>query len=128
MPLLDVSEVLTDPDFVDTTLQCTRQDQTVGENGRATNAPSITPFAGVVVNDAGDLLLRIAEGERIVRSITIYTKFRLVDGRDGRSADLVTWQGAQYTVTNVANWSAYGAGFVAATCDLLPLSGGAGVQ
>lgn len=126
MPLLDVSDVLLDPDFMDSSLACTRQDQTVNDDGLAVNAETVSPFSGVVTNNTGDILLRRAEGERIAGSITIHTKFRLCDGQDGRSADIVTWLGARYTVTNVANWSTYGAGFVMATCDLIPLSGGSG--
>ena len=127
-PWLDVSDVLLDPDFMDRTLTCTRQLQTVGDDGIAVNAQTITGFFGVVTNNQGDLLLRRAEGEHILGSITVNTKFRLLDGADGRSADLVSWQGATYTVSAVSSWSTYGAGFVAATCDLIPLSGGANGQ
>jgi hypothetical protein len=38
-------------------------------------------------------------------------------------ADLVVWKGARYTVVNVDDYSHFGAGFVAATCDLIPVAG-----
>lgn len=124
MPLLDVSEVLLDIDFVDTSLLCIRNAQIVGTDGVAVDTQTSTPFFGVVTNDSGDILLRIAEGSRIKGSITIHTKFRLISGKIGYDADMVTWNGDNYTVSNVADWSKYGAGFVAVTCDLMPLSGG----
>lgn len=124
MPFLDVSDVLCDPEFVDRKLTCTRQAQSVGSDGLAVNTPTVTPFFGVVTSNRGDVLQRLAEGSRIQGSITIHTRFLLQDGRNGSDADLVTWQGRQYTVTNVNDYSTYGAGFVDAECDLIPLSGG----
>lgn len=126
MPQLDVSDVLLDPEFIDMSLVCVRQAQTVGNDGLAVNTPTSTPFYGVVTNDTGDLLERRADGERIMASITVHTKFRLTAGKDGLSADIVTWDGDDYTVSAVANWSKYGRGFMMATCDLIPLSGGVG--
>lgn len=124
MPRLDVSDVLLDPEFVDTSLVCIRNSQTVGDDGIAVDTQTSIPFFGVVTNDTGDILIRQAQGEHITGSITIHTRFRLSDGSTSFSADEVAWQGATYTVSNVANWSTYGRGFVAATCDLKPLSGG----
>jgi len=124
MPQLDVSDVLLDPDFIDKSLICNRMAQTVGNDGIAVDTPTSMPFSGVVTNDTGDILMREAQGERLEGSITIHSKFRLTDGTNSYSADQVVWLGATYTVTRVANWSTYGRGFVAATCDLVPLSGG----
>ncbi|MDE1905294.1 MAG: hypothetical protein KGH75_02430 [Rhodospirillales bacterium] len=124
MPMLDVTGVLFDPDFVDTTLTVARSAQMVGSNGLATNSPTTTRFVGVVVNDKGDILRRMAEGSRIVGSITIYTKFPLEDGSNGIDADVVVWRGRRYTVSNVLDYSTYGRGVIVASCDLIPLSGG----
>ena len=50
--------------------------------------------------------------------------FRLTDGKGADSiADVVTWQGRDYTVANVNDYSHFGSGFVAVSCDLLPLAG-----
>lgn len=127
MPNLDVSDVLLDPDFFDT-LVCTRNTQTVDDGGIATNSPVDTPFIGVVTSDSGDILERLAEGSRAKGSILVHTKFRLTESSDGLDADIVTWDGNRYTVANVNNYSRYGRGFVAAYCDLMPLSGGQNAQ
>lgn len=124
MPLLDVSDVLLDPDFVDSSLICARSAQTVGSDGMAVNTATQIPFSGVVTNDTGDQLIRNADGSRIQGSITIHSQFRLIDGVSGFDADVVTWQGRSYVVNNVRDWSTYGQGFVAAQCVLIPLSGG----
>jgi len=127
MPLLDVSEILLDPDFVDS-LVCARNTQVVGDDGLAVDTPTATPFYGVVTNNTGDLLMRLAEGSRITGSITVHSQFNLIAGADGIDADIVTWNGRQYTVTNVGDWSRFGIGFTASNCELIPLSGGSNGQ
>ena len=123
MAFLDVTDVLLDPDFMDTGLTCNRMTQTVDNGGNAINTPASSPFAAVVTNDSGDILHRNADGSRIVGSITLHTPFRLIDGSAGLDADEVIWGGRTYTVVNVNDYSHFGRGFVCATCDLKPLSG-----
>lgn len=123
MALLDVSDILTDPDFMNTGLICERNVQTVGSNGMATNSTTSTAFAGVVTSDNGDLLERNPDGERVKGNMTIHTRFPLDDGSAMNAADIVQWRGRRYTVTVVNDWSHFGRGFIVATCDLIPLSG-----
>ncbi|SEI98886.1 hypothetical protein SAMN04244579_02715 [Azotobacter beijerinckii] len=124
MALLDVTEVLLDPDFMDTSLVCRRMAQSVGDDGRAESVENQIPFAGVVTSDKGDILERLSGGERKKGSITIHTVFRLSSGSGSDGiADIVTWQGRDYTVSNVNDYNHFGRGFVAASCDLLPLAG-----
>ncbi|MWK54681.1 hypothetical protein GO594_01705 [Pseudomonas otitidis] len=124
MAQLDVTDILLDPDFMDTGLVCKRFTQDIGDNGRASNTATSTTFAGVVTSDKGDILERLAGGERKKGSITIHTLFRLQAGNGpDQIADVVTWQGKDYTVANVNDYSHFGRGFVAASCDLLPLAG-----
>jgi hypothetical protein len=122
MALLDVSEVLADPDFADP-LVCERITQIVGSDGIAVNTPREIPFVGVVTTDTGAVLDRAAAGERVLETITVHTPFRLIAGEPGITADVARWDGRRYTVARVAKNSHFGRGFVAASCDLLPLSG-----
>jgi len=123
-PWLDLSELLTDPDFADTTLVCTRNVQTVSLNGIAVNTPTTTNFTGIAYQTKGSVLRREDGGARIEGELEIITSFVLIDGRTGTDADIVTWNGRQYTVAVVEDWTSFGAGFVKATCSLLSLSGG----
>lgn len=123
MPFLDVSDVLTDPEFQDT-LVCHRITQTVGANGLATAVTVDTNFRGVVTSDRGDLMERIAGAERVSGSITIHTRFALDDGAgSSRSADEVTWNGRRYIISNINDYLRFGRGFIAASADLKPLTG-----
>lgn len=123
MAQLDVTDVLLDPDFMDTGLVCERKTQTVGNNGRAANSTALLSFAGVVTSNNGDILERLATGQRTKGSITIHTQFQLVDGGPGLDADVVQWEGRRYTVSNVNDYSHFARGFIVANCDLIPLSG-----
>ena len=123
MALVDVSEVLTDPDLMDR-LSVLRGTQTVNQAGIATTVRQRISFAGVVTSDLGRILDRIAEGERVHGTITVHTRFRLTDGKSPQSvADVVQWQQREWTVTHVQDYSNFGRGFIAATCDLFPFNG-----
>lgn len=123
MPLLDVTEVLFDPDFADT-LVCIRQTQTVDDDGIATNVTQSMPFIGVVTADRGKELARLAAGSHVSGSILVHTAFRLTNGGPaGRDSDHIVWNGDEYIVKSIDDYSTYGMGFLCASCDLLPLSG-----
>lgn len=123
MPLLDMTDVLLDPDFLDTSLVRVTQTQVDAGHGRVTNAQVTTPFAGVVSMDAGAIMRRVPEGEYVTGSIMIYTLTRLGIKGDDKDADLVDWHGTRYRVQNVGDYSGYGAGFVWAICNPLKPAG-----
>jgi galactose-6-phosphate isomerase len=123
MPTLNVSRVLLSREFVDKTLVCARNAQTIGSDGIAVDTPTSTPFYGVVTSDRGDVLMRAAEGSHISGTIYVYSKYILIAGRNGTDADVVQWNGRQFTVTDINDYSQYGAGFTCARCELIPLRG-----
>jgi galactose-6-phosphate isomerase len=123
MPWLDVSDVLTDPFFLDTSLQVIRNANVTGNDGIAALSQTTTPFSGVVTMVAGSVISRLADGERSNTTIKIHTKYNLIDGQVGYTADIVVWQGAQWTVKYINAYSRYGAGFVEAICEILTLQG-----
>jgi galactose-6-phosphate isomerase len=116
MALLDVSDVLLDPDFADS-LQFERLTTTVGDDGIATQTPKITRFSGVVTSGSGDQLRRFDAGQRVEGSIVVHCRQRL------NEADVVIWRARRFTVMSVDDYSNFGRGFVAAHCELIPLSG-----
>lgn len=130
MPLLDVTEVLLDPDFVDFSLVCRRQIQTTDDDNFPINTPQEIPFSGVVTVDRSLEARRMAAGQNINGAILIVTQFRLTQGsksiNDGPNldADLVVYNGGLYRVTFVDPYTRYGAGFVQAHCELMGQEGG----
>ena len=71
MPLLDVTEVLLDPDFVDLTLVCHRQVQTVDEDNFPINTPQDIPFSGVVTVDRSLEAKRMTAGQNTAQSSSL---------------------------------------------------------
>ena len=134
MPLLDVSDVLLDPDFVDMSLVCHRQIQTADADNFPTNTSQDIPFSGVVTVDRSLEAKRMAAGQNINGAILIVTQFRLTQGQastDGSprlDADIVTYNGRNYRVTFVDPYTSYGAGFVQAHCELVDFDGGTPVE
>lgn len=128
MPSLDVSDVLLSPEFLDTTLVVKRNEQTVDDDGFTTNTPVSKPFAGVVTIDRSLENRRMQAGQAISGAILIVTTERLTQGQTGRDADIVTYQNRDYRVVFVDPYTAYGAGFVQAHCELLPFDGGNPVE
>lgn len=130
MPFLDVTEVLNDPDFCDTSLVCHRQVQTLDEDNFATNITESIPFSGVVTVDSSLEAERIAAGQKTGGAILVVTQFRLTQGRRGTDispqldADIVTYDGFDYRVTFVDPYVRYGAGFVQAHCERMNVDGG----
>lgn len=117
MPLLDVSEVLTDPDFADT-FTVYRQAVTVGNDGRAVLTETTSSAVGVVTPDMWSTLQRAPEGSNVSETITVITQFRLTSSVDGSDADEIVWNGKRYVVIAVGDCSRYGPGFVEASAAL----------
>ena len=123
MPLLDMTDVLLDPDFLDTTPTYTRQTQVDAGHGRVTNDQTVLPFAGVFTMDAGSIMRRVPEGSYVTGSILIYTLLQLRVAGDDVDADLVTWHGAVYRVTHRGDYTGYGQGFVWVIAEPMKLAG-----
>lgn len=122
MAQLDVSDILTDPEFMDR-FTVVRNLQTINDKGRAVNTEDQTPARGVITANNGMQLNRQPDGSLVNGAITIHTRYRLISGADGRDADEVIWQCTRYIVDNVSDYSHYGRGFVAASCVIKPISG-----
>ncbi len=122
MPSIDVTDVLTDPDFIDTAT-VTKTLRTVGTDGRAVDTSSLpVSFSAVVIPVAQRLILQ-SDGALRDGAIDIFTTYALSGGvktsdSAGRQPDVVTWHGRGYTVAAVEDWTAYGAGWVRATANL----------
>ena len=114
MPLLDVSDILDDPDFADA-ITVARVIETVNNNGRSEVTTATFETSGVVTADKGDVLQRTPDGQRVTGSILVHTAFEM------KAGDIVTWNERQYTAANPNDYSHFGAGFVSVVCDLKPL-------
>lgn len=119
---LDLTDVVTDPIFQDETgtLFLRRVLDGVSDQGLATEQTKTVPLQGSVQAGGGARMMRdIESGEMVQDQITIYTTTILRPGRGDRTADVVIYQGKEYVVDSVQDWSNWGNGFVSASCSLL---------
>ena len=126
MPSMDFSDVIASQEFADvfTVVSTT---SVVSDQGVATNTPGSPVSASGVVVPGKSSLRRLDDGTRVAAYIDIYTTYPLVGGiktndTNSQIADVVTWHGRQFTVVAVEDYSAFGAGFIHASCDLLALN------
>lgn len=124
MPTLDVTDVLLSPEFYDPNLWYRRNEQLTDADGFTTNTPVKQQFGGVVTVDRSLEARRMQAGQVVAGAILVITQTRLISGKTGLDADIVEYGGADYRVTFVDPYTAYGAGFVQAHCELQPFDGG----
>lgn len=121
MATLDVTEILSDPDFCDT-VTITRETETIGSNGRPIITTETFPgVVGVIVAGHGDMLKRFPELTRVEGSVMVYTTFRLAAATQTTQADQMTWNGVNYRLTALNDWTNFGAGFVSAIFTMTDL-------
>lgn len=118
MALLDVSEVLLDPDFTNV-VTLIKRTATVNEHGETVLAETPCHISAVVQGDNPEVLERLPQGARLSDIITVYTRADLEAESEGGYADVVVWRGKRYQVQDVAeDFMNYGAGFTKAFCML----------
>lgn len=114
MPTIDVSELITDPDFA----QSFSLVRTTGEyiNGRWTETLEETlTRTGVISPASAKELRQLPEADRVEGTISIFTKEIMYitsdAGTELRSSDKVLWKSHYYKIISVENWSDWGEGF-----------------
>lgn len=123
MPEIDVSEdVLLDGFVAAVSFVVVRRRSWTDSNGIAQQSAQRVPAIGSVYAD-GDQSLDRDEGYQMqAKTIKVVTRFYLrgaAEDADGVNwqPDLVLWQGDYFLVHDVEDYSQYGVGMVAATCE-----------
>lgn len=118
MALIDVSDLLRDPDFTNivTLIRRTSSINGHGEHTMTENACNIVASVqGINTED----LERLPEGARLHDLITVYYRGDLQAESVGGYADVILWQGKRYQVVTVdENFINFGAGFTRAICKM----------
>jgi hypothetical protein len=120
MPMMDLSEVLTDPMLLDS-FAVNRRTQTVDDFGIAST--STQPFAGlygVIYPSEENELKRLPDLQIQSKAITVITMFALRGESEAASTeyapDVVVWNGDNFLVRKVEDYSNFAAGFIFAIC------------
>lgn len=127
MPILDVSELLSDPMFVER-ITVIRREQVVNSKGRTEIVPTV--FENVIASMqpkdtaiGGNAISREADGSYRGANMNVYTKFRLRSvskteaGDIQFQPDIIVWNGDHFLVALVNDWTHYGRGWMHAEIE-----------
>lgn len=117
MALIDVSDLLTDPDFTDS-VTLIRRASSINVYGEHVMAETSTTITAVVQGTNTEDLIRMPEAARLRDMITVYYKGELMAMSVNGYADVIVWQDNRYQVATIdENFPNFGAGFTRAICN-----------
>jgi hypothetical protein len=108
-PLLDLSEIVTDPEFLSTiTRQRPTQSFVPGFEGRVRTTYVATSLQAIVQPVKPDFVAPSPEGERMDSWIEIYSAQSIFMVDATTESDIVEWNGGKYRVMKTERYEAYG--------------------
>lgn len=110
MANVDVTELLTDPDFVNT-FTVVRTNTGVDQHGRVVRTTTQIDAVGSVQPASGQALQLLPDLTMARGAIEIWTKFDFNVVTTPAEADQVIWQGRTYVAVQVDDYLNYGQGF-----------------
>lgn len=118
MALLDVSELMVDPDFVMnfTIIPRTPVVNEFGENVLTTGEP--ISAVGSIQAATGETLKRLPEGVQLSKFITVFTKVQIQADSAGNYVSQIVWKNKTYNIFQVLPWEDFGAGWFMIDCEL----------
>ena len=126
MPDIDLTDLLSDPDFAEQLIVMRRRqviDPITGIATAQSNMVAPKPL-GVVIPQADLPIQRGPDQQALPRLIEVHTRFRLrsASTADGRTylPDFIVWNGDNFYVNRVYDYSKFGRGFVQADCSSQP--------
>lgn len=118
MPLIDVTDVLLDPDFADVFSVIRRAEVVDPATGRSVITPTTYhDIVGVVTAAAPGDLDRRDDGQMMARKISIVTQYRLRGPGNGFQPDQIVLGEVTFTVTEILPYTRFGGGFIQATAE-----------
>lgn len=118
MALIDVSDLLRDPDFTNV-VTLIRRTSTINGHGEHEMTESPCNIVASVQGINTEDLVRLPEGARLQDLITVYYRGELQAESKGGYADIIVWQGHRYQVVTVdESFMNFGAGFTRALCKM----------
>ncbi len=116
MGLVDVTELLLDPDFT-SPMQIIPRTATIGSNGEQTTTDgTAVDTIGSVQPISGRALMRLPDALRVANISSFWVKGVITATATSRYPDILTFGGRRYAVQTVLDWSNFGAGWCEGTC------------
>lgn len=112
---LDVTELLSDPTFVDPIKVITRV-PTVNSKGENTLFESSRDTIGSVQPASGKTLMRLPEAMRVANVSSFWVKGEIVTSAEGKYPAQLAFRGRRFNVQLVFDWTNAGSGWSEGTC------------
>lgn len=115
MGQINVTEILSDPDFVDKVclVQRVPSVNSQGENIlKETNIETI----GCVQPASGRTLQRLPEALRVANVSSFWLKAKIIATEPGKYSSILVFKGKRYQVQTVFDWTNFGEGYTEGTC------------
>jgi hypothetical protein len=124
MPIIDVSDILLDPDIAGQQFTVLRRTENVNPFGESTWTTAHIQAIGSVQPSGEQGLIREEGFDAQAKSIKVVTNYRLRGVAKGPSAsrfkpDIILWDGNYFEVINLDSYGSFGAGFVEAECTAI---------
>ena len=117
MAQLDVTELMTDPDFVDPMTLITR---TASTNLHGENIVSDCPVEtfGCVQPANSEVINRLPDELRVANIKSFWLKGTIIASAPGKYASSILYKGQRYEVQHVFDWSNFGQGYCEGVCTV----------
>lgn len=115
MSLIDVTELLSDPDFVDAVQVIDRGTRV---NSAGENDLDEEPYdtVGAVQPASGKVVNRLPDALRVANVMSFWIQGEITAAKPGEYSCLLVFKGRRYQVQTVFDWTAAGAGWCEGTC------------
>jgi hypothetical protein len=115
MAQIDVTELLSDPDFVDPVTHISRTSLVNGFGEQILGESSVQTF-GSVQPASGKVIQRLPEELRVANLSSFWLKGKILVSEPGKYTDILVFNGRRYQVQMVFDWMNWGEGWCEGTC------------
>ena len=115
MSTIDVSDLLHDPNFVDSLQILTRYPRVNGQGENIINEVCASTI-GCVQPASGKTISRLPEALRVANISDFWIQGDIVATEPGKYSSIIVYKGKRYQVQTVRDWSNFGAGYTEGTC------------
>lgn len=115
MALIDITDLLVDPDFVDP-LALVHRVPTVNAMGENTLEETSVDTIGSVQPASGATLLRLPDAYRVPNVNSFWIKGEIISDGVDKYPDVIMYKGYAYEVQVVFDWTNWGPGWAEGTC------------
>ena len=115
MAEIDVTELMSDPDFVDP-IQVITRTPAINFLGENILTEKVLNTVGSVQPASGRTISRIPEALRVANVSSFWFKGEIIASAPGKYSSILVFRGKRYQVQVVFDWSNFGEGYSEGTC------------